>query len=110
MTEQPTCLCRREKEIDRLFGEFEDLRKDVSGKMTTTTFWTIIGLFVTIVVAATGWHILADAKEFDSFQEQINKIRVSSDDNEKVQIRIEVQLAEIQKQLAQINSRLAAIK
>jgi len=106
MAEQPHCLCRREKELDRLFNEVDIMRSNIDTKMNTATFWTVIGIVFTILTLSVTIHITADADEFKGLQEQITTNKNNSIESDKTIVKISTQYEEIIKRLNSLDSKL----
>lgn len=102
--------CKRERDFVRIMQEHDELAKKSDSYVTWTVFWSIIVLLVGIGGSSIG-NTYSSLKELDNnHQKQFKDLEDRTRETEIVSTKIETQLAEIQKQLVDINLKLSKIK
>ncbi len=97
----PKCL--REKEIDRIIEEL-DTNKDK--RVSFTMFWSVVVIFCSIV-GGIFTNIYSQIDELESGEDVFHKdVEGQINANKLDQTKIEVQLTQIQKDIASINVAL----
>ena len=104
------CQCKRDKDFDRLDGEFKDFTASAALHVTWTVFWSIVLLLVGIFGASIN-STQSSIKEVDtSHVKQIQALEDKVNSAAVAQAKIDTQLANIQLTLADIQLKLAKIK
>lgn len=104
--------CKHDKEIERMIKENDMQTEEIKGKVSWSVYWSI-NLVLFGVLGTVVSNIYSQIDEHEALQARtIESIQQNNKDTDIMQAKIETQLLEIQKQLADINSKIttASIK